>query len=182
MADVSAVAAFPEIEITPATAAAAAAAGQDVTTEPAGTPAAAASGKVEVPTAHLPVNRAVLAAAGPAEAKQKAQPAAAEDAEGEIVAYERYCAHKWNVNNFPRLAGCHGSMLQYVDDAIPGIVVPWLYVGMQFSSFCWHVEDHLFYSVNYHHYGEPKRWYSVPASARKAFEVGGGALEGWAKP
>jgi len=34
--------------------------------------------------------------------------------------------------------------------------VPWLYVGSVLSAFCWHVEDHALYSVNYHHMGAPK--------------------------
>ena len=130
-------------------------------------PAAAA----EKAAAEVPKSAAAAAAAADGKAEGRAA-GAMEEHEGDLAVYEHYCEHKWNVNNFPRLNGAHPSMLQYVDDAVPGIVVPWLYVGMQFSSFCWHVEDHLFYSVNYHHYGEPKRWYSVPGSARKAFEVG----------
>jgi histone demethylase JARID1 len=50
-------------------------------------------------------------------------------------------------------------------------MVPWLYVGMLFSSFCWHVEDHLFYSVNYCHWGDAKTWYAVPARGAEAFEA-----------
>jgi JmjC domain, hydroxylase len=36
------------------------------------------------------------------------------------------------------------------------VQVPWLYVGSVLSAFCWHIEDHALYSVNYHHLGAPK--------------------------
>ena len=50
------------------------------------------------------------------------------------------------------------------------VVVPWLYVGMLFSSFCWHVEDHFAHSINYMHWGAPKTWYGVPGTQADAFE------------
>ncbi|KXG21642.1 hypothetical protein SORBI_3009G090500, partial [Sorghum bicolor] len=65
----------------------------------------------------------------------------------------------WNLNNLPRLPD---SVISFEDEDISGVVVPWLYVGMCFSSFCWHVEDHFLYSLNYMHFGEPKVWYGVP--------------------
>ena len=43
-------------------------------------------------------------------------------------------------------AGDDGNLLRHVEENIPGVMVPWVYVGMLFSSFAWHIEDHMFYS------------------------------------
>ena len=51
--------------------------------------------------------------------------------------------HPWNLNNLPSAEGEHPSLLRQVNDHIPGVIVPWLYVGSTFSSFCWHFEDHM---------------------------------------
>ncbi|CAH1429675.1 unnamed protein product [Lactuca virosa] len=72
---------------------------------------------------------------------------------------EKYVRSGWNLNNFPRLPG---SLLSYESSDISGVLVPWLYIGMCFSSFCWHVEDHHLYSMNYMHFGASKMWYGVP--------------------
>lgn len=72
---------------------------------------------------------------------------------------EKYTKSGWNLNNFPRLPG---SVLSYESSDISGVLIPWLYIGMCFSSFCWHVEDHHLYSLNYMHLGAPKMWYGVP--------------------
>ncbi|XP_024995655.1 uncharacterized protein LOC112528803 isoform X4 [Cynara cardunculus var. scolymus] len=85
----------------------------------------------------------------------------------DVNGWDEYCASPWNLNNLPKL---QGSMLRAVHHNIAGVMVPWLYIGMLFSSFCWHFEDHCFYSMNYHHWGEPKCWYSVPGSEASAFE------------
>lgn len=74
---------------------------------------------------------------------------------------DEYVHSGWNLNNFPHLPG---SVLCFEECDISGVVVPWLYVGMCFSSFCWHVEDHHLYSLNYLHFGDPKIWYGVPGS------------------
>ncbi|KAK9078664.1 hypothetical protein SSX86_002721 [Deinandra increscens subsp. villosa] len=71
----------------------------------------------------------------------------------------KYITSGWNLNNLPRLPG---SLLSYESSDISGVLVPWLYIGMCFSSFCWHVEDHHLYSMNYMHFGAPKMWYGVP--------------------
>ncbi|KAL3833496.1 hypothetical protein ACJIZ3_008232 [Penstemon smallii] len=85
----------------------------------------------------------------------------------ELDIWNEYCGSSWNLNNLPRV---QGSMLRTLHHNIAGVMVPWLYVGMLFSSFCWHFEDHCFYSMNYHHWGEPKCWYSVPGNEALAFE------------
>lgn len=63
--------------------------------------------------------------------------------------WDEYCGSPWNLNNLPKLKG---SVLRAVHNNITGVMVPWLYMGMLFSSFCWHFEDHCFYSMNYHHW------------------------------
>ena len=51
-----------------------------------------------------------------------------------------------------------------------GINVPWIYVGMKFSTFCWHFEDMMLPSINYNHHGKPKLWYGAPESSREKFD------------
>lgn len=73
----------------------------------------------------------------------------------------------WN----PRvLATVKGSPLRFLGQAISGITIPMVYVGMCFSSFCWHNEDNYLYSINYLHEGAPKSWYGVPGAAAANFE------------
>ncbi|XP_062012499.1 lysine-specific demethylase JMJ14-like [Rosa rugosa] len=80
---------------------------------------------------------------------------------------DHYAMSGWNLNNLPRLPG---SVLCFEESDISGVLVPWLYVGMCFSSFCWHVEDHHLYSLNYLHFGDPKVWYGVPGSHATSLE------------
>ncbi|XP_043944415.1 lysine-specific demethylase 5A [Protopterus annectens] len=80
---------------------------------------------------------------------------------------EEYANSGWNLNNLP---GLEQSVLAHINADISGMKVPWLYVGMCFSSFCWHIEDHWSYSINYLHWGEPKTWYGVPGHAAEQLE------------
>ncbi|PON91244.1 JmjC- JMjN-domain containing protein [Trema orientale] len=74
---------------------------------------------------------------------------------------------KWNLKNLSRLPK---STLRLLDHVIPGITDPMLYIGMLFSMFAWHVEDHYLYSINYQHSGAAKTWYGVPADFAPQFE------------
>ena len=50
-------------------------------------------------------------------------------------------------------------MLRRLGFSVEGLTYPWLYFGALFSTFCWHVEDHFLYSVNYLHTGASKTWF-----------------------
>ncbi|XP_036415600.1 lysine (K)-specific demethylase 5Ba isoform X1 [Colossoma macropomum] len=81
---------------------------------------------------------------------------------------EHYLTSGWNLNNMPVL---DASVLTHITADICGMKLPWLYVGMCFSSFCWHIEDHWSYSINYLHWGEPKTWYGAPGYAAEQLEM-----------
>ncbi|KAI1176109.1 PLU-1-domain-containing protein [Nemania sp. FL0916] len=78
-----------------------------------------------------------------------------------------YSSDPWNLNNMPLHPD---SLFRYIKTDISGMTVPWVYVGMIFSTFCWHNEDHFAYSVNYQHFGATKTWYGIPAEDTDKFE------------
>ena len=53
---------------------------------------------------------------------------------------------------------------------ISGVTTPWVYMGMLFSTFCWHVEDVWLNSLNYSHKGAVKTWYVIPESDKEKFD------------
>ena len=75
--------------------------------------------------------------------------------------------HPWELSTFNLLPS---GILHHLDRVIPGITAPMLYIGMQFSTFCWHHEDHHLYSISYNHRGAAKTWYGVPGSHCQAVE------------
>ncbi|KAK7309649.1 hypothetical protein RJT34_06548 [Clitoria ternatea] len=74
---------------------------------------------------------------------------------------------KWNLKKLSRLSK---SILRLLETSIPGVTEPMLYIGMLFSMFAWHVEDHYLYSINYQHCGASKTWYGIPGHAALEFE------------
>ncbi|KZS97879.1 hypothetical protein SISNIDRAFT_449471 [Sistotremastrum niveocremeum HHB9708] len=81
---------------------------------------------------------------------------------------EPYSRDGWNLNNMPINPD---SLLRYIKSDISGMTVPWTYVGMIFSTFCWHNEDHYTYSINFMHWGETKTWYGIPGDDAEKFEA-----------
>ncbi|KAF2725161.1 PLU-1-domain-containing protein [Polychaeton citri CBS 116435] len=79
-----------------------------------------------------------------------------------------YSTDAWNLNIMPL---DKESLFRHIKQDISGMTVPWLYVGMVFSTFCWHNEDHFTYSANYQHFGETKTWYGIPGDDSYKFEA-----------
>ena len=78
-----------------------------------------------------------------------------------------YSTDLWNLNILPLHPE---SLFRHIKSDISGMTVPWLYVGMCFSTFCWHNEDHYSYSANYQHFGATKTWYGIPGADAERFE------------
>jgi [histone H3]-trimethyl-L-lysine4 demethylase len=79
-----------------------------------------------------------------------------------------YSADPWNLNVLPFHPD---SLFRHIKSDISGMTVPWVYVGMIFSTFCWHNEDHYAYSANYQHLGATKTWYGIPGEDAEKFEA-----------
>lgn len=78
-----------------------------------------------------------------------------------------FSSNDWNLN---KISNLDRSLLKHVKEPITGINVPWLYLGMLFSTFCWHTEDNYFSSINFMHFGKEKVWYGIPSTRSRHFE------------
>ncbi|KAK4750238.1 hypothetical protein SAY87_027687 [Trapa incisa] len=80
----------------------------------------------------------------------------------------------WKLSNSPWnlqvIARSPGSLTRFMPDDIPGVTSPMIYIGMLFSWFAWHVEDHELHSLNFLHTGSPKTWYAVSGEYAFDFE------------
>ncbi|KAI0461052.1 hypothetical protein LJB42_001382 [Komagataella kurtzmanii] len=68
----------------------------------------------------------------------------------------------WNVSSLPNL-------LDYLPEKIPGVNDSYLYAGLWKATFSWHLEDQDLHSINYIHFGAPKKWYSIPQDQHREF-------------
>ncbi|RPA87112.1 PLU-1-domain-containing protein [Ascobolus immersus RN42] len=85
----------------------------------------------------------------------------------ELRPQDPYSVDPWNLNILPLHSE---SLFRHIKSDVSGMTVPWLYVGMVFSTFCWHNEDHYTYSANYQHFGATKTWYGIPGGDADKFE------------
>lgn len=87
---------------------------------------------------------------------------------------EMESASGWKLSKSPWnlqvVARSPGSVTRFMPGDIPGVTSPMVYIGMLFSWFAWHVEDHELHSLNFLHAGSSKTWYSVPGDYAFTFE------------
>ncbi|KAG0484358.1 hypothetical protein HPP92_008437 [Vanilla planifolia] len=74
---------------------------------------------------------------------------------------------RWNLQVVARSPG---SLTRFMPDDVPGVTSPMVYIGMLFSWFAWHVEDHELHSMNFLHMGSSKTWYAVPGDHAATLE------------
>ncbi|KAB5517752.1 hypothetical protein PHYPO_G00170790 [Pangasianodon hypophthalmus] len=75
---------------------------------------------------------------------------------------EPFSKHGWNLTVLPHNSG---SILRHLG-AVPGVTVPWLNIGMVFSTSCWSRDQNRLPYIDYLHTGADCIWYSIPAEEK----------------
>uniref|UniRef100_A0A3Q0SGT2 Protein Jumonji n=1 Tax=Amphilophus citrinellus TaxID=61819 RepID=A0A3Q0SGT2_AMPCI len=75
---------------------------------------------------------------------------------------EPFSKHGWNLNVLPNNSG---SILRHLG-AVPGVTIPWLNIGMVFSTSCWSRDQNRLPYIDYLHTGADCIWYSIPAEEK----------------
>uniref|UniRef100_A0A8C2AZM3 Jumonji, AT rich interactive domain 2b n=1 Tax=Cyprinus carpio TaxID=7962 RepID=A0A8C2AZM3_CYPCA len=75
---------------------------------------------------------------------------------------EPFSKHGWNLTVLPNNSG---SILRHLG-AVPGVTVPWLNIGMVFSTSCWSQDQNRLPYIDYLHTGADCIWYSIPAEEK----------------
>uniref|UniRef100_A0A8D0CQT5 Jumonji and AT-rich interaction domain containing 2b n=1 Tax=Sander lucioperca TaxID=283035 RepID=A0A8D0CQT5_SANLU len=73
-----------------------------------------------------------------------------------------FLRHGWNLTVLPNNSG---SILRHLG-AVPGVTIPWLNIGMVFSTSCWSRDQNRLPYIDYLHTGADCIWYSVPAEEK----------------
>ncbi|KAG7499970.1 Jumonji isoform X2 [Solea senegalensis] len=75
---------------------------------------------------------------------------------------EPFSKHGWNLTVLPNNPG---SILRHLG-AVPGVTIPWLNIGMVYSTSCWSRDQNRLPYIDYLHTGADCIWYSVPAEEK----------------
>ncbi|XP_061615670.1 protein Jumonji isoform X2 [Phyllopteryx taeniolatus] len=79
---------------------------------------------------------------------------------------EPFSKHGWNLTVLPNNSG---SILRHLG-AVPGVTIPWLNVGMVFSTSCWSRDQNRLPYIDYLHTGADCIWYCVPAEEKSKLD------------
>ncbi|KAI7806896.1 protein Jumonji isoform X1 [Triplophysa rosa] len=79
---------------------------------------------------------------------------------------EPFSKHGWNLTV---LSNNSGSILRHLG-AVPGVTIPWLNIGMVFSTSCWCQEQNSLPYIDYLHTGADCIWYCIPAEEKSKLD------------
>ncbi|CAN0337362.1 unnamed protein product [Lampetra planeri] len=79
---------------------------------------------------------------------------------------DSFSRHGWNLTVLPSNPA---SVLRHLG-TVSGVTVPWLNIGMIYSTSSWAQDPHLLPSIDFLHTGADKIWYSIPAGQQEALE------------
>ncbi|XP_041104468.1 protein Jumonji-like isoform X1 [Polyodon spathula] len=79
---------------------------------------------------------------------------------------EPFSKHGWNLTVLPNNSG---SILRHLG-AVPGVTIPWLNIGMVFSTSCWSRDQNCLPYIDYSHTGADCVWYCIPAEENKKLD------------
>ncbi|XP_026083078.1 protein Jumonji-like isoform X2 [Carassius auratus] len=79
---------------------------------------------------------------------------------------EPFSKHGWNLTV---LSNNSGSILRHLG-AVPGVTIPWLNIGMVFSTSCWCRDQNSLPYIDYLHTGADCIWYCIPAEEKSKLD------------
>ncbi|KAL6489295.1 hypothetical protein MHYP_G00030360 [Metynnis hypsauchen] len=79
---------------------------------------------------------------------------------------EPFSKHGWNLTVLSKNSG---SILRHLG-AVPGVTIPWLNIGMVFSTSCWSRDQNSLPYIDYLHTGADCIWYCIPAEEKSKLD------------